>query len=72
MLQKPQGMLYRTDVTHVNVTGSVGQYLDILVENQGRVGFNTAMNFMRKVHTSTDSSWFVRYLDLNTNMLYAM
>ncbi|KAL8573278.1 hypothetical protein ACOMHN_006689 [Nucella lapillus] len=44
----PQGMLYREDVTTVNVTGMAGQYLDIFVENTGRVGFSTAMNFMTK------------------------
>ncbi|KAK7110756.1 hypothetical protein V1264_014580 [Littorina saxatilis] len=46
--QLPQGMLYREDTTEVKVTGSAGQYLDIFVENTARVGFSTAMNFMRK------------------------
>ncbi|KAK7465953.1 hypothetical protein BaRGS_00037491 [Batillaria attramentaria] len=46
--QKPQGMLYRENVVQFSITGSTGQYLDILVENRGRVGYSTAMNFMRK------------------------
>ena len=51
-MQVPQGFLYRDSSTSVNVSGSAGQYLDILVENTGRVGFSTAMNFMRKASRS--------------------
>ncbi|XP_076437105.1 beta-galactosidase-like [Babylonia areolata] len=46
--QLPQGMLYREKVMEVNVSGTAGQYLDIFVENTGRVGFSTSMNFQTK------------------------
>ena len=48
-VQMPLGMLYREDTTALNVTASAGQFLDIFIENTGRVGFSTAMNFMTKV-----------------------
>ena len=48
-VQMPLGMLYREDTTLLKVTASAGQYLDIFIENTGRVGFSTAMNFMTKV-----------------------
>ncbi|BFY97210.1 hypothetical protein BsWGS_00250 [Bradybaena similaris] len=43
----PFGILDR-DTTAVTITGSPGQIVDILVENQGRVGFGTNMNFNTK------------------------
>lgn len=43
------GMLYRDEIIQVKVMGLAGQYLDIFVENQGRVGYGVAMNFMSKV-----------------------
>ncbi|XP_025094509.1 beta-galactosidase-like isoform X2 [Pomacea canaliculata] len=46
--QKPMGMLYRDEIIQVKVMGLAGQYLDIFVENQGRVGYGVAMNFMSK------------------------
>ncbi|CAG5132937.1 unnamed protein product, partial [Candidula unifasciata] len=43
----PFGILDR-DTTEVTITGTPGQVVDILVENQGRVGFSTNMNFNTK------------------------
>ncbi|XP_025094507.1 beta-galactosidase-like [Pomacea canaliculata] len=42
--QLPMGILNRNIVTKVNVTGSPLQYLDILVENQGRIGYSSSIN----------------------------
>ena len=47
--QVPMGMFNRDLVYQVNITGKVGQYLDILVENQGRIGFGTNMLHNKKV-----------------------
>ena len=41
----PFGLLNREVNTTVNITGTKGQAVDILVENQGRIGFSTNMNF---------------------------
>ncbi|XP_035827984.1 beta-galactosidase isoform X3 [Aplysia californica] len=41
----PFGILKREFQMSVNITGSKGQAVDILVENQGRIGFSTNMNF---------------------------
>ncbi|ESO84522.1 hypothetical protein LOTGIDRAFT_236200 [Lottia gigantea] len=46
--QVPQGIFIRDDTTQVNITGKQGQYLDILVENTGRIGFATLMNYNTK------------------------
>ncbi|KAK6165619.1 hypothetical protein SNE40_022514 [Patella caerulea] len=43
--QVPQGIFIRDDVIQVNITGKQGQMLDILVENTGRIGFATLMNY---------------------------
>ncbi|KAL5007876.1 hypothetical protein ScPMuIL_016682 [Solemya velum] len=40
---RPLGVLERGGETDVNITGTKGQYLDILVENQGRIGFGSGM-----------------------------
>ncbi|XP_059174635.1 beta-galactosidase-like [Physella acuta] len=44
----PFGILYREDSMQVQITGNKGHVVDILVENQGRVGFSTGMNFNTK------------------------
>ncbi|KAK7010939.1 beta-galactosidase [Biomphalaria glabrata] len=44
----PFGILDRVGTTQVSITGTIGQQVDILVENQGRVGYSTAMNFNTK------------------------
>lgn len=36
-------------MTTVNITGSIGQAVDILVENQGRIGYGKDINFNNKV-----------------------
>ncbi|CAL1533778.1 unnamed protein product [Lymnaea stagnalis] len=43
----PFGLMDRKN-TIVNITGISGQTVDILVENQGRIGFSTNMNFNNK------------------------
>ncbi|KAH9487547.1 Beta-galactosidase [Bulinus truncatus] len=44
----PFGILDRVGSFQVLITGTTGQVVDILVENQGRVGYSTAMNFNTK------------------------
>ncbi|XP_046585318.1 beta-galactosidase-like [Haliotis rubra] len=44
----PMGIFNRDLTWQVNITGAAGQYLDILVENQGRIGFSTLMNYNLK------------------------
>ena len=43
------GILDREGQSSMNITGQKGQTLDILVENQGRIGFAFGMNFNSKV-----------------------
>uniref|UniRef100_A0A0B7ART6 Beta-galactosidase n=1 Tax=Arion vulgaris TaxID=1028688 RepID=A0A0B7ART6_9EUPU len=43
----PFGKLDR-DTTTVNITGALGVYVDILVENQGRIGFGSSINLNAK------------------------
>ncbi|XP_059174645.1 beta-galactosidase-like [Physella acuta] len=43
----PFGLMDRT-MTTVNITGSIGQAVDILVENQGRIGYGKDINFNNK------------------------
>ncbi|XP_046336782.1 beta-galactosidase-like [Haliotis rufescens] len=57
----PMGILNRDLVWQVNITGEAGQYLDILVENQARIGFSTLMNYNQKGLTSN--------ITLNGNVL---
>ena len=58
-VQMPLGMLYREDTTAVRVTASAGQYLDIFIENTGRVYYSTAMNFQTKVRSWSINSIIV-------------
>jgi len=44
----PFGLLDRDTNTTVAITGTKGQQVDILVENQGRIGFSTGMNWNTK------------------------
>ena len=44
------GMFNRDVVYQVNITGKIGQYLDILVENQGRISFGGNIRHNQKVY----------------------
>ena len=45
----PNGLLDRNAATSLNMFATEGQSLDIVVENQGRIGFGPEMNNNKKV-----------------------
>lgn len=54
LLQLVMGILERERETTVTITGMKGQYLDILVENQGRINFGSGILNNSKVgHSHT-------------------
>ncbi|KAF3826984.1 hypothetical protein GH733_002470 [Mirounga leonina] len=58
--QVPQGVLDRSEVITLNITGKAGASLDLLVENMGRVNYGRYIN---------DSKGLISNLTLGSNIL---
>nr|XP_028605955.1 beta-galactosidase isoform X2 [Podarcis muralis] len=68
----PQGVLERSRIVALNITGSAGAHLDLLVENMGRVNFGRYNNDFKGLVSNltlgneTLADWEIYPLDIDT------